>query len=986
MSKRNVILLSLFLLAVAAFFYVELERNKRESELSASNILHSQQALEQANALAATLLDIESEVRGYVITANPIFLRDLDNDKQRLYNELRATVTFFGKDRSQQPYLDSLERLISAKMALQDSIVQAYRVSQAQALQLIASLRGLRQTNSIRYMLNQLLAQERNSLEDEISQSRYKVSHRYNTIGWVVFACLLLLAVALWMVNWQLRLRRRAELETVQKEKTYQNLIENSSVVMFTADEKGFFSFVSSNAADLTGYSKDELLGKHYTSLLRNDWKERVMAHYQDQRKNLVQETLIRFPIVTRDGRLKWVDQNTVLLLEGSNVTGFQSIVTDVTDKKLSEDLVRDAEQNFQAEREDILFRLQAILDYIPMIVYIKDLQGKFILTNKLFSEIYAIPGEDIIGHTIESVENENAKTLLYHNTDQEVITSHRIIEFEDKVMTKNGERHMLVTKFPLFDKEQKLFGVCGIDKDITDMVVNREQLLAAKQKAEKAEQLQEEFLANMSHEIRTPMNGIVGMANLLMETPLAEEQKEYVRVISQSSDLLLALLNDILDLSKIKAGKMEVEERNFALQSTINTAIAPIRHKLNKDVVFTVDMGPDLPEFVSGDVHKLSQILNNLLSNAAKFTHRGEVRVQVQTASHTGNTVTLQFIVSDTGIGIAQENLDRVFDAFSQGGKDMVRKFGGTGLGLAITKRLVELQGGNISMQSQVGVGKIFYFHLPYKIAFDSEPADSDKEQTTNLPSDIQGRRILVVEDNPVNQKVVVSILQNRGVICTVAGNGREAVSLLEENRNFDAILMDLQMPEMDGFQTTTYIRQKLKCTTPIIAMTASALRNEKARCFEVGMNEYLTKPFAPAALVQHLHRIIHAEEKGVENQASSGSEGLYSMEHVAALGDKEVQTEILTMFLESAPQLLQQLKEAELHSQWEDAYKAAHELKSTVGILQATGMLEKCSGIELAVKEKRYEAVSPLVKKLLEEFVLIREMIEAEREELNK
>ena len=353
-------------------------------------------------------------------------------------------------------------------------------------------------------------------------------------------------------------------------------------------------------------------------------------------------------------------------------------------------------------------------------------------------------------------------------------------------------------------------------------------------------------------------MNGIIGMTNVLLRTTLNEEQREFASIIKQSSDNLLFLINDILDLSKIKSGKLSLEKIEFNLHDTLETIIAPFHIKAKEksiELLLTEDV--TIPQQLEGDPYRLNQILNNLLSNALKFTHKGTVKLAAKKYGQTDNEVSIEFSVTDSGVGIAQDKLESIFNSFEQASSSTARTYGGTGLGLTITRQLIEMQGGNIQVSSVPDGGSSFRFTIsyPFKLQKDKAPV------TEKLKSDNKGlrsKKILVAEDNEINQKVILNILKKEGIHTIITRNGREAVTRLEQGDHFDLIILDLRMPEMDGFQTATYIRKKLLIDIPIIAMTASALRNEKAKCFELGMNEYLTKPFAPEELFSHLRRFL--------------------------------------------------------------------------------------------------------------------------------
>ena len=384
------------------------------------------------------------------------------------------------------------------------------------------------------------------------------------------------------------------------------------------------------------------------------------------------------------------------------------------------------------------------------------------------------------------------------------------------------------------------------INSDISRRKKTQEQLELAIREAQDARQMQEQFLANMSHEIRTPMNGIKGMTDLLLTTQLTTKQHELAEVIKRSVNNLLVIVGDILDFSKIKAGKLNVEKISFSIADVLNNATAIFEHRLKKkrlELHTTVDA--DIPQWLVGDPHRLNQVLINLIGNAIKFTDQGYIRVDVTTHQRTASGVVLSFTVKDTGIGIPEASLPQIFDSFAQGNRNTSRLYGGTGLGLTICKQLLQLQGGDISVTSKVGKGAAFTFHLPYGI---SEFAADDRnaaETSQDYSKLLAGRHFLVAEDNEINQKLIDYVLRKAGGTVEMFNNGADAIRRLQQDQVFDLIIMDIQMPEMDGYETTRYIRNDLKLRTPIIAMTATAMKGEHLQCIESGMNEYMTKPF---------------------------------------------------------------------------------------------------------------------------------------------
>lgn len=396
-----------------------------------------------------------------------------------------------------------------------------------------------------------------------------------------------------------------------------------------------------------------------------------------------------------------------------------------------------------------------------------------------------------------------------------------------------------------------------------------KEQVEVAEQAREKAEQskkFKEQFLANMSHEIRTPMNAVVGMTNLLLKTELNELQNKYLNAIKQSADNLLVIINDILDLSKIEAGHLQFEKTTFNVNTLLDSIVNTILFKADeKNLRVVKDLSPAVPEMLIGDPARLNQILINLAGNAVKFTEEGSITIKCELLDKTDDLVHVKFSVVDTGIGIPEDRLDKIFESFSQAETSTFRKYGGTGLGLTISKELVEKQGGKISLTSTVGQGTTFFFDLKFGLGTDDHMEQGEIDAFMEAhPEDI---KILLAEDNEFNQMVAVDTLKSMfdHVEVVVANNGKEATEKVKE-KNFDIILMDLQMPELNGFEATRTIKAMGGdiARIPIVAMTASATEDAIEDCYKQGMNGYLSKPFVPEELQQTVIKHVKSFRNG--------------------------------------------------------------------------------------------------------------------------
>jgi PAS domain S-box-containing protein len=503
---------------------------------------------------------------------------------------------------------------------------------------------------------------------------------------------------------------------------------------------------------------------------------------------------------------------------------------------------------------------LQSILDNSTSLIYIKDPLGRYVMANRRFCEVLEVQEQTVIGHTDANFSTPDAASH-YHFLDEQVVRNRKSLEMEEVIPTSAGDVYLLSIKFPLYDSNGRLMGIGGIATEITERVQYQHQLIAATREAQSAKSMQELFLANMSHEIRTPMNGIQGMTDLLLDTPLTDQQKEFARIIKRSVNNLLVVVNDVLDFSKIKAGKLAIEKIEFRVKDVVENARAIFAHRIaKKGLQLLVDIDEEIPDTLKGDPYRLNQVLVNLIGNAIKFTEQGWIKIQVKAQERTSGHVILLFTVADSGIGIPEASIPYIFDHFSQAGLDISRRYGGTGLGLAICQQLLQLQGGEITVESRENEGTAFHFRLTY--GYHGVP---DREAATSVLADpfniqtLSGRRFLVAEDNEVNQQLMDHVLKKAGGEVTIAGNGEEAVTRLRAGEIYDLVIMDLQMPVMDGYAATRCIRQELQLSVPIVAMTATALVDEQLRCLEVGMNDYMTKPFEFGELYKRLSALLN-------------------------------------------------------------------------------------------------------------------------------
>jgi signal transduction histidine kinase/ActR/RegA family two-component response regulator len=398
-------------------------------------------------------------------------------------------------------------------------------------------------------------------------------------------------------------------------------------------------------------------------------------------------------------------------------------------------------------------------------------------------------------------------------------------------------------------------------EKMETEIYLRAQQLQTANEKLRESEQLKDQFLTNMSHEIRTPMNAIIGFADLLTKTKLDKKQEQFINAIRDSGQNLLGIINDILDFSKIQAGMLELENIPFSVPSLADSVHTLLESKASaKDVAFIINCESNIPEIVSGDPTRLTQIIVNLAGNAIKFTEKGFVKLNVLLKETTQNYCLIEFRIEDSGIGIAPESLHTVFERFTQANADTTRKYGGTGLGLSIVKKLVEVQGGKIEVASVLGKGSIFTVTIPFQKASTDQLSSRTIQPSIDDNKKMDGVQVLLAEDNKMNQLLAVEVLSKFGILTDVAENGRLAIDKCMQ-QDYDVILMDMQMAEMDGYQATLYIREQLKKDVPIIAMTAHAMAGEREKCLSLGMNDYISKPFHTAELYEKIKKVLPAK-----------------------------------------------------------------------------------------------------------------------------
>lgn len=504
-------------------------------------------------------------------------------------------------------------------------------------------------------------------------------------------------------------------------------------------------------------------------------------------------------------------------------------------------------------------------------------------------------------------------------------------------------------------DEFGKVIGVVVVARDITDHNRIEKELNESKIRAESATKIAEEakdiaesatkiaenavkskqqFLSNMSHEIRTPMNAIIGFTKVLLKSDLDPKQKEYLNAIKMSGDALTVLINDILDLAKVDAGKMIFEQTPFNMAASISAMIHLFETKIQeKNLLLTKKYDDKIPKVLIGDPVRLHQVILNLVSNAVKFTSKGEITMIVRLLNEDEEKVTIEFSVADTGIGIQKDKIEHIFENFQQASSETARLYGGTGLGLAISKQLVESQGGSISVKSKLDEGSTFSFILTFqKTNAEVESQIVMKELNTK----VENIKVLVVEDIALNQLLMKTLLDDFGFECDITDNGKIAIEKLQ-NKSYDIILMDLHMPEMNGFEATEYIRSKMNSQIPIVALTADVTTADLKKCTDVGMNDYISKPLDEKLLYDKIIDLLQKTRLTQNPPLLAGRSKYTDLSYLKkrTKDNSELIKEMIVLYLKQTPPLISQMKKGIHEKDWDLVYAAAHKLIPSFSIM---------------------------------------------------
>ncbi len=746
------------------------------------------------------------------------------------------------------------------------------------------------------------------------------------------------------------------------------SLIEASLDPLFTINLNGKIMDMNKAAIDVTDLSRELLLGSDFFKYF-TDYDKAKAVYEEIFSKGFV----IDYPLTIRDGKFTDVLFNGSLFRNEKNeVMGAVVVARDVTAQKI---LSKYSLSLIEASHDPLITinTEGKITDLNEATVFITGIERK------------KLKGTDFFIYFTDPVK---AKGVY-----QQVFATGSVADSPLTIKHINGKLTDVLFNGSVYkDDEGNVLGIVIVARDVTEQKIVASELVearvfaelatgiaeVARKKAESSTKIavesvkaKQQFLSNMSHEIRTPMNAIIGFTKVVLKTELTPKQREYLLAIKMSGDSLIVLINDILDLAKVDAGKMQFEVAPFKMANSIKAMLNLFDTKIQeKNLELTLNYDRKIPEVLLGDAVRLHQIILNLLSNAVKFTNEGKIIMDVKLLENNDDNVVVQFSIQDTGIGIHQERINEIFENFQQASSNTTRLYGGTGLGLAIVKQLVEGQHGSVSVTSEFGKGSKFSFQLAFEKSIGQQPME-DEIQEPDLT--IKSLNVLVVEDIALNQLLMKTLLEDFKFGCDIASNGKIALDKLKKN-NYDIILMDLQMPEMNGFEATSYIRNEMKSNIPIIALTADVTTVDREKCMIVGMNDYIAKPVDEKMLYTKIVGLVkkyQVEQQPLSLIMNSSKRLKYVNLNYLYQRTKSNPTliaEMIRLYLEQTPVIMAEIKTSLVNEDWNNMQAAVHKMIPSFSIMGMNPEFEsKARKVhELASIEQQKVEIVPLVNDL--------------------
>jgi PAS domain S-box-containing protein len=750
------------------------------------------------------------------------------------------------------------------------------------------------------------------------------------------------------------------EKDLLENRRRYEKIVESASDIIFECNADGFYTYVNPVFLKKTGYSMEELKEMHFLQLVEETYRGKVEAFYLNQFQHKTNETYFEFPGLSKSGEVRWLGQNVSYIYNSDgSLKEIEAVARDLTEKKNAEIALQRSEEKYRG-----------IIANMELGILEVDSQDKIQYVNQSFCKMSGFSSDELLGQVANEVllpQKERKKMVKKNELRNEGISDAYVVE----TANKNKEPiWWLISGGPSFDNAGNIIGSIGIHLDITKQKEIEKELKLAKQIAEKSSKAKEYFLANMSHEIRTPLNAIIGMVRELGRSNLNEKQSSCASNADTAAEHLLSVINNILDISKIEAGEFHLENKHFNLRRSIEESLEIMTVKAKeKRLDLIVNISEDiLPTFV-GDPARIRQILINLLSNAIKFTEKGGVSLHCQSVSFTDHAQKIHITLKDTGIGIDKRYLHNIFEKFTQEDKSTSRKYGGTGLGMAITNELIQLMGGEITVDSKKGKGTTINIYLTLPIG--NLEQIITESGLLNL-SELEDKRVLLVEDNEMNRLVVKNTLSYYNLHITEAKNGKEAIKKIKE-KTFDIILMDIQMPIMDGIKATKIIRNELNDQTPIIALTANAFKKQIDLCLSVGMDDYVTKPFDEYILLQTILKVSRQKRDNSSNinleaYTISSNQKLYDLSGLrkASRGNEAFVEKMINLFIQTIPDSVKKMKIALDEKDFETLRAIAHRIKPSLNDMRIDDLKYVIRQIEyLATDEPQSNQLPILLQK---------------------